>query len=321
LKVLLTDHHYTDIGTAEALIAAAGHDLVLGNCRSEDDAIPLGRDADAVINQHLPVSARMLDAWPRCRAVVHFGKGVDNIDVEAATRRGIWVTNVPDANHDEVSNHVLALALAWARCLLPFDRAAREGRFDYRLAVPRHRLAGQVLGLVGFGDTARCVARKARALGMGVVVHARHPAGSEVEFASLADVLRRADYLSIHVPLTPGTTGMIGAAQLALMKRSVFLINTSRGGVVDQPALVEALRRGHIAGAGLDVTDPEPPPPGDPLLELPNVILTPHAAWYSEESREDVTTSAAREVVRVLADARPSSPVNPEVVPRFATRC
>jgi D-3-phosphoglycerate dehydrogenase len=317
LKVLLTDHHYTDIAAATALIAAAGHELVVGECRSEDAAMTLGRDADAVINQHLPVSARMLDAWPRCRAVAHFGKGVDNIDVAAATRRGIWVTNVPDANHDEVSNHVLAMLLAWARCLLPFDRAAREGRFDYRLAIPRHRLAGQVLGLIGFGAIARCVARKARGLGLDVVAHARHAAGCEVEFALLVDVLRRADYLSIHVPLTPETTGMIGAAQLALMKPTAFLVNTSRGAVVDQRALVEALREGRIAGAGLDVTDPEPPRADDALLALPNVILTPHAAWYSEESREDVTTAAAREVVRVLANGRPASPVNPEVVPRF----
>jgi D-3-phosphoglycerate dehydrogenase len=249
--------------------------------------------------------------------VAHFGKGVDNIDVAAATRRGIWVTNVRDANWDEVSNHVLALLLAWARGLIAFDRHVRAGGWSYRGAVPRHRLAGQTLGLVGFGDIARLVAVKAHGLGLKVLAYARRPAAAEhVEFAPLADVLRRADVVSIHVPLTAETAGLIGAAQLALMKPSAFLINTARGGVVDKPALVAALRDRRIAGAGLDVIDPEPPLPGDPILALDNVILTPHVAWYSEESREHVTVEAAREVVRILRAERPRSPVNPGVVPR-----
>jgi D-3-phosphoglycerate dehydrogenase len=317
MKVVITDHHYHDILGAERVLAEAGVDLMVGQCRGEDDAIALGRDADAVINQHCPVTERVLEAWPRCRGVAHFGKGVDNIDVAAATRRGIWVTNVRDANWDEVSNHVLALVLAWARGLIAFDRHVRAGGWSYRGAVPRHRLAGQTLGLVGFGDTARVLAAKAHGLGLRVLAHTRRPAAAEhVEFAPLPDVLRRADVVSIHVPLTTETAGLIGARELALMKPSAFLINTARGGVVDKEALVAALRERRIAGAGLDVTDPEPPPPDDPLLALDNVILTPHVAWYSEESREHVTVEAAREVVRILRRERPRSPVNPGVVPR-----
>src|SRR5690349_8718825 len=152
MKAVVTDHHYTDISAAMRVLADAGVDAVVGACRDEDEAIALGRDADAVINQHVPIGARALDAWPRCRGVVHFGKGVDNIDVAAATRHGIWVANVRDANWDEVSNHVLALLLAWARGLHAFDRDVRRGIWSYRSALPRHRLAGQVLGIVGFGD-------------------------------------------------------------------------------------------------------------------------------------------------------------------------
>jgi D-3-phosphoglycerate dehydrogenase len=317
VKAVITDHHYTDIAGAARVLADAGIECVVGGCRSEDDAIALGRDADAVINQHVALTERVLDAWPRCRGVVHFGKGVDNIDVAAATRRGIWVANVRDANWDEVSNHVLALLLAWARGLFVFDRDVRAGRWSHRAAVPRHRLAGQVLGIVGFGDIARVLAAKAHGIGLTVLAHARRPAAADrVAFVDFDDLLRRSDYVSIHVPLAASTVKLIGARELALMKRSAFLINTSRGGVVDQPALVEALRSRRIAGAGLDVTDPEPPARDDPLLALDNVIVTPHVAWYSEESREHVTVHAALEVVRILHGERPRSPVNPEVVPR-----
>ena len=317
MKAVVTDHHYTDIGNATRLLVNAGIELVVGACRDEDDAIALGRDADAVINQHVPITDRALGAWPRCRGVVHFGKGVDNIDVAAATKRGIWVANVRDANWDEVSNHVLALLLGWARGLLAFDRDVRSGGWTYRAAIPRHRLAGQVLGIIGFGDIGRVLAAKAHGLGLTVLAYARHPTTAEnVTFVGLDELLRRADHVSIHVPLTDTTVHLIGERELSLMKPSVFLVNTSRGGVIDQDALVSALRARRIAGAGLDVTDPEPPAPDDPLLTLDNVILTPHAAWYSEESREQVTMQAAQEVVRILNDERPRCAVNPDVVPR-----
>ena len=296
-------------------------DVVVGHCRSADEAIELCRDADVVINQHLAVDARMLDAWPRCLGIVHFGKGVDNIDVEAATRRGIWVANVRDANWDEVSNHALALILAWARGILVYDRHVRGGGWSYRPAVPRRRLADQVLGLIGFGDIARVLATKAGGLGMSVLAYARQPTASgQVSFVGLRELLRQSDFVSIHVPLTRETAKLIGPEELALMKPTAFLINTARGGVVDQKALVAALKTGRLAGAGLDVTDPEPPAPKDDLLTLDNVILTPHVAWYSEESRENVTVGAAREAVRLIRGERPASPVNPEVESQAAGR-
>ncbi len=317
MKAAITDHHYADISNAIAVMADAGIDVVVGSCRSEDDAIALGRDADVVINQHLAITARILDAWPNCRGLVHFGKGVDNIDVAAATRRGICVANVPDANWDEVSNHVLALLLGWARGLLVFDRDVRAGGWTHRIAIPRSRLAGQVLGIIGLGDIGHVLARKARGLGLEVLAHTRSGERSgDVAFVGLDELLRRSDYVSLHVPLTDATVHLIGERELSLMKPRAFIINTSRGRVVDQTALVAALKARRIAGAGLDVTDPEPPARDDPLLTLDNVILTPHVAWYSEESREHVTVQAAREAVRIAMGEAPLSPVNPDVVPR-----
>jgi D-3-phosphoglycerate dehydrogenase len=318
VKVVITDHHYTDIDAATQLLNEAGVELVVGACRTQEDAIAIGRDADVVINQHVAVSATMLDEWRRCRGVVHFGKGVDNIDVEAATARGIWVANVRDANWDEVSNHVMGLLLAWARGLFIFDRHVRAGGWSYRCAMPRRRLAGQTLGLIGFGDIAQLVASKAHGFGLRVLAHARRSMTSDhVTFLGLTDLLQQSDYISIHVPLDNKTARLIGEREFAVMKRSAFLINTSRGGVLDQTALVSALKEGRIAGAGLDVTDPEPPARSDPLLAMENVILTPHVAWYSEESREHVTVEAAREAVRILRGERPRSPVNPEVGDRL----
>jgi D-3-phosphoglycerate dehydrogenase len=317
MKAVITDHHYSEIGGAVGVMTDADIEVVVGACRNEDEAMELAHDADVVINQHVSVTARMLDAWPRCLGVVHFGKGVDNIDVAAATKRGIWVANVRDANRDEVSNHVLAMLLGWARALVAFDRDVRAGGWTYRIAIPRHRVSGQVLGIVGFGDVARLLSSKAHALGLTVLAHTRRRAQADhVSFVSLGELLRRSDYVSLHVPLTAATRTMIGERELAMMKSSAFLINTSRGGVVDQAALVAALKIGRIAGAALDVTDPEPPARDDPLLRLDNVILTPHVAWYSEESREQVTVQAAHEAVRILRGERPSSAVNPDVVPR-----
>lgn len=312
MKLVILEHHYADIAAASRIIAEHGIELVVGQCRTQDEAITLAQDASAVIFQHMTVDARMLEAWPRCRIVAHFGKGVDNIDVAAASERGIWVSNVRDANWDEVSNHVLALLLGWARGLLTYDRHVRSGGWSYRAAAPRSRLAGQVLGLIGYGDIARVLARKAKGLGLEVLAHARRvePDGV-VDFVSLPDLLSRADYVSLHIPLTPETRHLIGRKEFAMMKPSAFLINAARGGVIDQEALIDALRSGRIAGAGLDVMDPEPPKPDDPLLAMDNVILTPHVAWYSEESREHVTTTAAREAVRVLCGGAPLSAVNP----------
>jgi D-3-phosphoglycerate dehydrogenase len=220
-----------------------------------------------------------------------YGVGVDNIAVEAATVLGIPVTNVPSYSEHEVAEHALALLLALARRVVVFDRSVREAEWSLARGRPVHRIAGTTLGIVGFGRIGRMLAAKARGLGMTVVVHRPRLAESDaraagVEAVALPELARRADFVSLHVPLDEGTRHLVDRELLRAMKPTAFLVNTARGGIVDRDALLEALRDGWIAGAALDVVEPEPLPPGDPLLALPNLIVTPHAAYYSEAAEE-----------------------------------
>jgi len=250
---------------------------------------------------------------------------VDNVDLPAATRAGILVTNVPDYCVDEVSDHALALLLALARQVVMADRAVRGGAWDVVAHSGIRRLRGQTVGLLGFGKIARAVASKVRALGMRVVAYdpyldAGLIARDGAEPVELDTLLAEADAISIHVPLSPETRGLVGERELGRMKPTAFLINTARGGIVDEKALAEALEAGRLAGAALDVLSQAPPPPDHPLRRAPNVILTPHLAFYSRESVVELQTKAAEEVARALRGEPPRSPANPEVLTRLKAR-
>jgi len=251
----------------------------------------------------------------RCRIIARYGIGVDNVDLGAATAKGIVVTNVPDYCVDEVSDHALALLLACARRIPGLAGRVRSGRWDARDAAPMHRLRGQTLGLVGFGKIPRRLADKARALGLEVIAFDPYVAGDEMEArgvqkTSLPGLLARCDFVSVHAPLAPETQGMIAEAELRAMKRSAYLINTARGPLVLESALLRALEEEWIAGAALDVLQHEPPAADHPLQRFANVILTPHVAFYSEESVQELQRKAAEEVVRALSGRPPRSPVN-----------
>lgn len=286
------------------------------SCSTEDEVIAHGQGADGLIVVSEPISARVIAQLGRCRVIARFGVGVDTIDVEAATAAGIQVTNVPGASAEEVSDHTLAMLLALARRLPAFDAAVREGIWSYRAAgTGVHRLRTQVVGVVGLGRIGRTVASKAALIGLTVIAYDPHASAKAFAAASatsvgLGELLGRSDYVSIHAPLTAESRNLIGARELALMKPSAYLINVARGEIIDQEALFGALRSRSIAGAGLDVLAQEPPDPDDPLLALPNVLLSPHAAHYSEESLEEVRQTAVDDVVRVLAGQPPRHPVN-----------
>jgi D-3-phosphoglycerate dehydrogenase len=250
--------------------------------------------------------------------VVRYGVGVDGIDLGAATDHGVPVVNVPDYGTDEVANHAVALLLALARKLVRLDRQTRSGGWDVFRVGPVSRLAGQTVGLLGCGRIGSAVARKlggfdVRLLGCDPYVSTFPPGVQPVAFERLLD---EADYVSIHCPLTPATHRLFGEETLARMRPTAALINTARGGIVDTAALVDALQMGLLAGAGLDVLETEPLDPGHPLLRMEQVIVTPHAAWYSEEGRSDLKRRAAEEAVRVLRGERPRHCVNPEVFAR-----
>jgi D-3-phosphoglycerate dehydrogenase len=266
-----------------------------------------------------PVTAAVLEAARQCRVVARYGVGLDNIDVARAGELGILVTNVPTFCEDEVAEHALALILALTRNVVQFARQTAAGGWDNAAFGPMRRLRGQVLGIVGYGALGRSLAIRARALGMRVIIYTRTKPPGETDaaltfVASLDELLRQADVVSLHVPLTQCTHDLIGAREIAHMKRGALLINTSRGAVVNSDALADALVSGHLGGAGLDVMAGEPPATDDRLLALDQVIVTPHAAFFSAESTLALRRGAAQSVADVLAGRLPQHVVNMHVL-------
>jgi D-3-phosphoglycerate dehydrogenase len=279
------------------------------------EQLEAARRADALMVSTHQVPASLLATLARCRIVSRVGTGLDAIDIPAATERGIWVTNVPDYSVDEVSTHAITLLLALARRLPRVLESMRRGEWDSRRARPFPRLKGQTLGLLGFGRISQAVAAKARGLGLVVIAHDPFVPSHLLEAAGVravdAETLwRSSDFISLHTPLTPGTRGIVNAQALAQMKPTAYLINTARGPLVDEDALLEAVRSERIAGAALDVLSVEPPAPENPLLHDERIIITPHYAWYSEAANHDVRVRGAEEVVRVLRGERPRNPAN-----------
>lgn len=287
-------------------LRAANVRVVERPCTTEAEIIQHGAYADALLILNEPVTANVLENLPKCRVVSRLGIGVDTIDVDAATRLGIQVTNVPGASVEEVSDHTVALILALSRRLFALDSSIRNGQWNYAAGgTDVRRLSDEVVGLVGFGRIGRRTADKLKAF--GVTVLAYDPALSDKEISEggaepvdLADVLARSDYVSVHAPLTPQTRSLLGAPEFAAMKPSACVINVSRGGVVDEAALVRALRSGDIAGAALDVFENEPLPVESGLLTQGNVILSPHAAHYSTASIDEMRSTAVRNAIAAL---------------------
>jgi D-3-phosphoglycerate dehydrogenase len=314
--VLLTDYAWPELDLERRAFAAQGIRLLAPERSDIGTLEGAAAEADAIMTNWAQVPESVIAAAPRCRIVARLGIGLDNIDVAAATRRGIVVTNVPDYCLIEVAEHTLALLLALGRKVAFFHHDCRRGHYDLRAWMPIARIEGQTLGLVGLGNIGRLVARKARGLGLRVVATSRTPRSETgIEWrASLDDVLRESDYVSLHLPMTPATKHLIGAPQLALMKPTAYLINTARGGLVDHAALAAALVASKLAGAALDVQDPEPPDLATPPWNDPRVIVTPHAAFVSTESLENLRTRVCRQVIDRLEGRLPENVVNPQVV-------
>jgi len=284
------------------------------------------RDVDAIVTSWgLRIDRQVIEAMPKCAVIGVGSVGVDMVDLEAATAAGIVVTNVPDVFIEEVADYAMMLLLNVSRLTPAMTRMAREGQwYQARPILSRvPRVMGQTLGLYAFGNVARCTARRAQAFGMRVIAH--DPYVSELEMSALGvepvsfgELLARSDYLSIHAPHNAETEHAIDAAAFAQMKRSAIVINTARGPIIDEAALIDALQNGIIAGAGLDVLEQEPPAPDNPLLHMENVVVTPHVASASTRMRPETRRRAAREVALVLRGRWPMSCVNPTVLPRVA---
>jgi len=310
MRILITDQNFGDDARLERELAAdAGVELEVASCRDEEDvaAAIASCGPDALVVQFVPVGPTALADPGSLRAIVRCGIGVDNIDLAAAAAAGVAVARVPDYCIDEVADHTLALVLAVERGI---PALVADKSWNFRAGGAFRRLRGRTFGLVGFGQIARAVA--ARASGFGFRVAAHDPALDDeviraggAEPRSFEALLRGADVLSVHVPLTAETRGLIGARELALLPSGAVVVNTARGGIVDEAALADALRSGRLHGAALDVLTVEPPPADHPLRGVPEVLLTPHAAWYSEEAIPELRRKAFEAAVELVSGGKP----------------
>jgi D-3-phosphoglycerate dehydrogenase / 2-oxoglutarate reductase len=312
--IAVTDSPFPSLDPAKAALARIDPELRIAKSPSADDVLAVARDADAILVTYAKLPGELLRQLRRCKAIGRFGLGVDNIDIPAAVELGITVTYVPDYCMQEVSDHAMALLLALARKIPQSNALVQTGRWEMSPMVPIHRLSGRVLGLVGFGNIPRALAPKAKAFGLRVVAHDPYVAqpvlaAAGVEGVSFDRLLEISDFVSIHAPLLPATRGLFGADVFRKMKRGACLINTARGPLVDEEALVAALESGQLAGAALDVVAVEPLPKDCRLIGRDNVILTPHTAFYSVEALNELQTKCAADVARVLSGEPPVYPV------------
>jgi D-3-phosphoglycerate dehydrogenase / 2-oxoglutarate reductase len=316
-KVVLTDYVWDSLDVERKILGELA-DLVPMKTKTPEEFLGTAADCDALLNTYAgPITAEVMRKMPKCRIIARYGIGVDTIDLDAATKAGIIVTNNPTYCIEEVAEQTMALLLCAARKIAFYDRMVRSGRWEVPPGKPIYRLAGLTLGLVGFGNIARQVAVRSAAFGMRVLY--ADPFVKEGQFkvpgkpVDLDTLLRESDFVSLHPPLTPQTRKMIGDEALGKMKRTAILVNCARGPVVDTDALVRALDAGRIAGCALDTIDPEPLPDPHPLRGRENVIVTPHTAWYSEQAMAGLQAGAPGEVRRVLSGEWPLNVVNAAV--------
>jgi D-3-phosphoglycerate dehydrogenase len=312
--IAVTDSPFPSLDPAKAALQRVDPELRMAKSASAEDILAVARDADAVLVTYAKLPGELLRQLTRCKAIGRFGLGVDNIDIPAAAELGITVTYVPDYCMQEVSDHAMALLLALARKIPLSNSLVQAGRWEMPAVVPIHRLAGRVLGLVGFGNIPRTLAPKAKAFGIRVLTHDPYVsqetlAAAGVDSVAFDRLLELSDFVSIHAPLMPATRGLFNAEVFRRMKKGAMLINTARGPLVDEDALVAALDSGHLGGAALDVVAVEPLSKESKLIGRDNVILTPHTAFYSVEALDELQTKCAADVARVLSGEAPIYPV------------
>lgn len=314
-NVYVTDYTYTHLDYERAILEPLGCTVIGRQCRTAADVIAQCGDAVALLNQYAPITREVFAALPNLKMVVRYGVGYDSVDVAAATEYGVMVVNVPDYGVQEVADHTLALLLAIVRKIPAIVNDVTAGRWNDNTFHPIMGLAGKTVGLLGFGNIAKEVAKRAQAFNMQVQAYDPYVAADvfaahQVAGVSAETVFATSDIICVHLPLNDQTRHFVGATTLAQMKKTAYLINTARGGVVHSADLAAALQAGQIAGAALDVLDIEPMPADHPLRSAPNCLLTCHIAWYSEASLVRLQQFAALEIARMLQGESPRSVVN-----------
>lgn len=318
VKIIVTDCDHANLNDEAAVFKKAGIPWKLCQCHTEDDLIRECQGVVAVCNQYAKFTERVFAGLPKLKLVSRYGVGVDNIDLEAATRHGVQICNVPDYGAQyEVADHALTLMLALTRKILPANAQVHAGGWDYSKFIPIVRTSCMKVGVIGLGHVGSSYAKKVHALGCKVLGYdvrtdqvTSNPELSFVELKSFDEVLAEADVISLHCGLNEGNAAFMNASAFAKMKKGAYFVNVSRGGLVNEPDLAEALKSGHLGGAGLDVTVKEPLPADSVLKTAPNLILTPHMAWYSLQAASAVKTKCAEEAVRCVLGQPPRCPVN-----------
>jgi D-3-phosphoglycerate dehydrogenase len=317
-RIVITDCDHPSVEIERKVLSEIDPEFILAQCNTEDEVIEVAKDANGIINQYAPITRRVIESLKRCKVIARYGVGVDNIDVEAATEYKIIVANVPDYCIDEVSTHTLALILACARGITLLNSKIKEKRWDFTLAKPLFRTQGKILGLFGLGKIARAVAQKASGFDFRIIAYDPYVSKVDggIKLVEFSQLLSDSDFVSLHVPLTAETRHSFGENELKKMKKTAYLINTSRGPIVDEKALYQALKEKWIAGAALDVMEKEPPDWNSSLLQLDNLIITPHSSFYSEESYAELKNKTAKAVLSVLKGELPRAIVNPQAIKR-----
>ncbi len=304
-------------------LAKVNAELVGVDCTTEDEIIEAAKDADAIITAFAQITRRVMESLPKCKIIVRYGIGYDTIDVDAATDSGILVVNIPDFCFEEVSNHAIALLLVCAKKLVLLNNLTKQGRWAEckQAQAPMVSIHGQTLGVIGCGHIGRITARKAQCFGLRILGYDPYVDKSLVKeygitLVSLPELLKESDFVSVHTPLSEETQHLMGEKEFKQMKPTAYFINTSRGSVVDESALIKALQEKWIAGAGLDVFEKEPVDSGNPLLKMDNVVVTPHDAAYSDVSFKRLHTSVGQEAARFFSGQWPKNVVNKTVKPK-----
>jgi D-3-phosphoglycerate dehydrogenase len=313
--IAVTDSVFPTLDPAKAALARLNPTYRMSKSVNADDIVAVAKDADAVLVTYAKLTREVLSQFTRCKAIGRFGLGVDNIDLPTAKEKGIAVNYVPDYCIREVSDHAMALLLSLIRKVPLSNKLVQSGRWEMPAVVPIRRIEGTVLGLIGFGHIPRLVAPKAQAFGIKVIAHDPFAKPDVFKAANVASVdldtlFHTSDYVSVHAPLLPATRGMMNAAAFAKMKKGAYLVNTARGPLIDEPALIAALDSGQIGGAGLDVVAAEPLAKDSPLLGRDNVIISPHTAFYSIEALNELQTKCATDVARVLSGEKAVYPIS-----------
>lgn len=310
---MVSDYPFEDLEIENRMLGEIDAEVI--DCDKDAEFSEEAKDADAILTTYDDVNREIIESLEKCQIIARYGIGVDNVDIEAATEKGMYVTNVPDYCIHEVADHALALMLTYLRKVIPYQNSTKSGEWDISVGEPIHRLQGLTLGLMGFGKIARELAKKAKAIGLDIITSDPYISEDIVEeigaeLVEKDELIETSDVISVHVPLTDETKHMFSENEFKKMKDNTLIINTSRGPVIDTEALNKAVENGEIQGAALDVMEKEPLEEDNPLLTRDDVIVTPHAGWYSEESLIELREKATSRVIETLQGQKPENLVN-----------